>query len=77
MIDINHAIDVAKLLIATAEGLAHAIDKAKQALETGTAQLKQALAEAEKMRDQLAADRKEADDALDRKFDVSSKDDEP
>ena len=64
-------------MIATAEGLAHAIDKAKQALETGTAQLKQALAEAEKMRDQLAADRKEADDALDRKFDVSSKDDEP
>jgi len=76
MIDINHAIDVAKLLIATAEGLASTIDKAKQALEAGTAQLKQALAEAEKMRDQLAADRKEADDALDRKFD-SSKDDVP
>jgi hypothetical protein len=77
MIDINHAIDVAKLLIATAEGLASAIDKAKQALEAGTAQLKQALAEAEKMRDQLAKDRGAADDALDRKFDASSKDDEP
>ncbi len=75
MIDINHAIDVAKLLIATAEGLAQAIDKAKQALETGTAQLKQALAEAEKMRDQLAKDRSAADDALDRKFDDSK--DEP
>lgn len=73
--NIDHAIDVAKLLIATAEGLASAIDKAKQALEAGTAQLKQALAEAEKMRDQLAADRKEADDALDRKFDASK--DEP
>ena len=75
MIDINHAIDVAKLLIATAEGLAQAIDKAKHALETGTAQLKQALAEAEKMHDQLAKDRSAADDALDRKFDASK--DEP
>jgi hypothetical protein len=69
MIDINHAIDVAKLLIATAEGLASAIDKAKQSLDASTALLKQALTEAEKMRDQLAKDRKEADDALDRKFD--------
>jgi len=71
MIDIDHAIDIAKLLIATAEGLASAIGKAKQALEDGTAQLKSALAEAEKLRDQLAKDRKEADDALDRKFDKS------
>lgn len=70
--NIDAAIDVAKLLIATAEGLVGAIDKAKQALEAGTAQLKDALAEAEKMRDQLAADRKEADDALDAKFDKSA-----
>jgi len=72
---IENAIGVARLLVTAAEGLTSAIDKAKQSLEAGTAQLKSALAEAEKMRDQLAADRKEADDALDRKFDGSK--DEP
>lgn len=75
MIDIESAIDGTKLLIATAEGLSGAIDKAKQVLDACTVQLKDALAEAEKMRDQLATDRKEADDALDRKFDGSK--DEP
>jgi hypothetical protein len=72
---IDDAIDIAKLLIATAEGISSAIAKAKQALDDGTAQLKNALVEAEKMRDQLAADRKAADDALDKKFDRSK--DEP
>lgn len=71
--NIDRAIDVAKLLIATAEGLTGAIDKAKAVLEAGTADLKDALAEAEKMRDQLAADRKAADAALDAKFDGSDK----
>lgn len=72
MIDIDHAIDVAKLLIATVEGISAAIDKAKQALDTGTEQLRSALTEAEKMRTQLAADRKSADNSLDQKFDTSN-----
>jgi ABC-type transporter Mla subunit MlaD len=67
--NLENAIKVAQLLVTAAEGLTSAIDKAKHALESGTAQLKDALAEAEKMRDQLATDRKEADTALDRKFD--------
>ena len=75
MIDIDRAISVARLLVVTAEALTSAVAKAKQALEAGTEQLKGALAEIEKMCDQIAADRKEADDALDRKFDGSK--DEP
>lgn len=67
--DIEGTIEVARLIVATAEGLMGAISKAKEALEAGTAQLKTALVELEQMRDQLAADRKVADDALDRKFD--------
>lgn len=69
MINIERTIEAARLLVAITEGLTSAIGKAKQALEAGTVQLKSALAEIEKMRDQLAADRKEADDDLDRKFD--------
>jgi len=71
MIDLDDTISLARLLVATAEGLSSAIDKAKAALESGTAQLKEALAEIEKTRDQLAADRKAADTELDRKFDGS------
>jgi hypothetical protein len=67
--DIEAAIEIAKLLVTTAEGLAGEIGKAKTALESGTAQLKNTLAEAQKLKDQLAADRKSADDALDKKFD--------
>lgn len=72
MIDIDHAINVAKLLITTAESLSTAIDKAKQAIDAGAEQLRGALAEAEKMQAQLAADRRTADDSLDRKFDASN-----
>lgn len=55
-------IDAVKLFVAAAEALRDALDK-------GVPQLKEALERAEKQRDQLAADRGEADDALDRKFD--------
>lgn len=71
MIDLDDTISLARLLVATAEGLSNAIDKAKEALESGTAQLKEALVEIEKTRDQLATDRKAADTELDRKFDGS------
>lgn len=71
MIDLDDTISLARLLVATAEGLSSAIDKAKEALESGTAQLKEALAEIEKTRDQIATDRKAADTELDRKFDGS------
>jgi hypothetical protein len=75
--DIDNAIKVGELMLATAEGLIDAITKAKQSLEDSTAQLKQSIAEAKKkMRDDLAADRKEADDALDKKFDRSKNGDE-
>jgi methyl-accepting chemotaxis protein len=69
MKDIEHTIAVVRLIVATAEALAGAIDKAKHALEAGTTQLKTALLEMEKLRDQLAEDRAKADAALDRKFD--------
>lgn len=59
---LDKAIGFAKMLIAAAEGIS-------EALKEGTAQLKDAVAEAEKMRDTLAKDRKAADDALDKKFD--------
>lgn len=67
--DIEAGIEIGKLLVTTVEGLVSEIEKAKQALQSGTAQLKDALAEAQKLRDELAADRKSADDALDKKFD--------
>lgn len=64
MIGIDDAIAAGKLILS-------AIEVAKQALEASSVQLKDALVEAEKMRDQLAADRKDADTALDKKFDAS------
>lgn len=77
MTDINNAIKVGELVLATAEKLIDAIGKSKQALEESTAELKQSIAEAKKKaRDDRAADRKEADDALDKKFD-HEKDGEP
>lgn len=55
-------IDVVKLVVVAVEGLRDALDK-------GLPALKDALSKAEAVQEQLAADRKEADDALDRKFD--------
>lgn len=73
MSDIDNAIKIGELVVATAEGLIDAIDKAKQALQDSTTDLKQAIVDAKKkMHDDLAADRKEADDALDQKFDSST-----
>jgi len=69
--NIEATIEIIKLLVMTAEGLANEIDKAKQSLASATAQLKATLEEAQKLNDQLAADRKSADDALDQKFDKS------
>ena len=82
MSDVETVIAATRLAIATAEGLMIAIDKAKQVLAAGTEQLKDVLAaaeeEAQKGRDQLAKDRKSADDALDKKFDhPDAADDEP
>lgn len=78
MKDIEAAINVVRLAIATAEALSGAMAKAMAALNSGTEQLKAVLAESEKereeMHDQLARDRKEADTDFDKKFD-GSKDD--
>lgn len=72
MSDIARTIDIAKLVLATAEGMAGAIEKAKKALDDSTAQLREAIATAEQQLDEkLAADRADADAALDRKFDKS------
>lgn len=68
MIDLDRAIASARLLLTAAEGLTTAIHAARQALEDGTAKLKEALGEAEQLRDRLASDRAEADTALDKKF---------
>jgi F0F1-type ATP synthase membrane subunit b/b' len=70
MSDVSDTIKIGELVLATAEGLIDAIGRAKQSLEESTAQLKQSITEAKKkLHDDLAADRKEADEALDRKFD--------
>ena len=78
MKDIETAINAVRLAIATAEALSGAMDKAKKALDSGAEQLKAVLADIEKdrgaMHETLAGDRKEADDAFDKKFD-GSKDD--
>ena len=65
---IEHAIETGKLIVATAEAVLAALDKARETLAAGLPELKKALAESERMRDQLAADRADADTALDRKF---------
>lgn len=69
--NIDSAINFTQLLLTTAESLSVAIAKSKQSLEECTIQIKEALSEAEKMRSQIAIDRKTADEALDRKFDHS------
>ena len=73
MKDVETAINAVRLAIATAEALSAAIGKAKQALDSGAEQLKTVLADIEKdqaaMHDQLAKDRKNADEDFDKKFD--------
>jgi len=75
MKDVDTAINAVRLAIATAEALSGALDKAKQALDSSTEQLKAVLADFEKDRDEmhesLARDRKEARDEFDKKFDRS------
>ena len=78
MKDVDTAINAVRLAIATAEALSGAMDKAKKALDSGAEQLKAVLADIEKdrgeMHETLARDRKEADDAFDKKFDGSTDD---
>lgn len=79
MSDVSDAIKIGELVLATAEGLIDAIGRAKQSLEESTAQLKQSITEAKKkLRDDLVADRRAADEELDKKFDhpVDAVDDE-
>lgn len=75
--DVKDLIEAGRLAIETAEGLMAAIDKAKTALADSTANLKALVSaaekEAEKGDQQLARDRKEADDAFDKKFDQGGK----
>ena len=79
MSDIDTTINAVRLAIATAEALSGALDKAKQALDSGTEQLKAVLAEFEKergsMHETLARDRKEERDEYDKKFDHGGNDD--
>ena len=78
MSDLDTTINAVRLAIATAEALSGVLDKAKQALDSGTEQLKTVLADIEKdrsaMHETLARDRKEARVDFDKKFD-DSKDD--
>lgn len=79
MSDVETVINAVRLAIATAEALSGAMDKAKQALDSGAEQLKVVLADIEKdrgaMHETLAKDRKEADAEFDKKFDGSKDDD--
>ena len=78
MSDVDTVINTVRLAIAAAEVLSSTIGKAKQALDSSTEDLKTVLAKIEKdrgaMHETLAKDRKDADDAFDKKFD-GSKDD--
>ena len=78
MSDVDTAINAVRLAIATAEALSSAIGKAKEALDTSTADLKTVLADIEKsretMHETLAKDRKQADKDFDKKFDGSGDD---
>ena len=79
MSDVDTVINAVRLAIATAEALSGVLDKAKQALDSGAEQLKAVLADVEKdrgaMHEMLAKDRKEADEAFDKKFDGSKDED--
>jgi hypothetical protein len=76
--DVDTVINAVRLTIATAEALSSAIGKAKEALDSGTEDLKAVLADIEKNRETtheaIANDRKQTDDDFDKKFD-GSKDD--
>lgn len=78
MTDAETAINSVRLAIATAEALSGALAKAKQALDSSTAQLRDVLEEIEKgretMHETLAKDRKEARDEFDKKFDHGDSD---
>lgn len=54
--------------ITAARLLLEVIDRAKHALDASEAEVKSALAELEKEQAKLAADRKDTDTALDKKF---------
>ena len=79
MSDVETVINAVRLAIATAEALSGAMDKAKQALDSGAEQLKAVLVDIEKdrsaMHATLAKDRKDADADFDKKFDGSKDDD--
>ena len=78
MSNVDTAINAVRLAIAAAEALSGVIGKAKQALDSSTEDLKDVLAKIEKdrgaMHETLAKDRKDADDAFDKKFDKSKDD---
>lgn len=78
MSNVDTAINAVRLAIATAEALSSAIGKAKEALDTSTADLKTVLADIERgretMHETLAKDRKQADEDFDKKFDGSGND---
>ena len=79
MSDVDTTINAVRLAIATAEALSGALAKAKEALDTSTAQLKDVLADIEKgretMHETLAKDRKDAREDFDKKFDLPKDDD--
>lgn len=68
MIDIQKAVAIAKVALHAVEVLEAAVKTAQTALAAGKAQLKDALAELEQMREKLAGDRSAADKALEDKF---------
>lgn len=73
MSDIVDAIKIGELVLETTEALIEAIEKARQDLASSADDLKKAIAAAkQKGHDDLDADRKEEDDALDKKFDQSN-----
>ena len=79
MSKVDTAINAVRLAIAAAEALSDAMGKAKKALDSSKEQLKTVLADIEKdqgtMHETLAADRKEARDDFEKKFDGSKDDD--
>lgn len=81
MSDVDTAINAVRLAIAVAEGISHAMSKAKSDLDSHTDQLKTVLAGIEKdqqaMHEALERDRKEASDDFDKKFDPPDAGDKP
>lgn len=62
-------IEVTRLALTAVETALESIHAARAGLEENATKLRDALAEIGPTSERLAADRKEADDALDRKFD--------